>query len=193
MITTTRASHAMGQNTSMQTSKQKNRFSELRQRLRDPLRLRVVITGLVLAVGYVGIYMPLGGRVEELRRDLSGERTLQSLATDAEYLRAQVDMFQDRLPKDADTNEWVQYVLEGTRQFPLKLINMDSDKPKRVGPYQAVALRVELEGAIHDLESFLYWLETNQRLFRVESAKIAPAREECTALVMQLTVLGLNG
>ena len=84
----------------------------------------------------------------------------------------------------------MQYVLAGVRKFPLKLTNLDSDDPQRVGPYEAVVLHVELAGGFQHLDAFLHWLESNHRLFRVDSAKIAPSRGERGGLVMQLTLLG---
>jgi Tfp pilus assembly protein PilO len=177
----------------MATGDSKTDFRELLANLHDPFRLRVLVTGLMLLVGYVGIYMPLSGRIEETTRKLSDERRREELANEVDCLRAQVARFQARLPVDTDTNQWVQYVLSGIRQFPLKLNNMGSHSPQRVGPYEAVALYIEVEGEYSDLDSFLHWLETNDRLFRIDSAKIAPARNENDKLTMQLELLGLKG
>ena len=165
-------------------------FRKLVDRLHDPVQLRVFITVAMVAVGYFGIHVPLGGRIEKTGRRLNEERKRQILATDIELLRAEVESFQPRLPRDTDTNEWVQYVLEGVRKFPLRLTNLGSDSPRRLGPYEAVVLHVELAGRYQDLDSFLYWLESNRRLFRVDSAKIMPPRGESGKLVMQLTLLG---
>jgi Tfp pilus assembly protein PilO len=168
-------------------------LNKLLQRLRDPVRLRVFITGLALAVGYVAIYMPFNGHIEETTRKLNHERKRNNLADEIEQLRAQVESFQARLPEETDTNEWMQYVLGAIRETPLRLASLDSDDPQRVGPYEAVVLQLELEGAFEDLDSFLYWVESNERLFRVDSARIAPPRDENGKLSMQLTLLGLKG
>lgn len=168
-------------------------LTKLRQRLHDPRQLRMIVTGLMVAVGYAGICLPLGGRIEETARKLAREQKRKELAADIEQLRTQVDTLEARLPKDTDANEWVQYLLHGVRQFPLKLTALDSDSPERVGPYEAVVLHLELEGAFGDLDSFLHWVESNQRLFRVETARIAPARQSSDSLTMQLTLLGLKG
>ncbi len=166
---------------------------ELLERLHNPFRLRVLVTGVMLLVGYAGIYMPLSGRIEETTRKLDNEHKRQALANDVDGLRAQVEKFRARLPDDTDTNQWVHYVLDGLRQFPLKLNSMDSREPQRVGPYEAVVLDIHVEGEFSELDSFLHWLETNQRLFRVDSAKIAPARNQNDKLTMQLSLLGLKG
>ncbi len=171
----------------------KAQFKELIERLRDPTRIRWAITGLMLAIGYVGLYMPLSARIEETTRKLGEENKRHNLANELEYLRAQADMFQARVPKEMDVNECVQYVLEGIRKLPLKLNNLAPQKSIRVGPYQAIVLKVELEGQFRDLDSFMHWVETNERLFRVDSAKIAPARGKDGKLVMQLTLLGMKG
>lgn len=176
----------------MTTSKTTDDIKRLIELLHDPVRLRMAVTGFMLVVAYAGIYMPLSSRAEEATRKLNKERNLQGLAEDIEYLREQVDKFQPRLPEKTDTNEWVQYVLGGIRKFPPKLISLDRESPKAVGPYKAVVLNIQLEGRFHDLDSFLCWLEGNERLFRVESVKIAPARQATDKLVMKLILLGLS-
>lgn len=177
----------------MQIGNGKAELSELLERLRDPLRLRVLVTGTMLVVGYLAICTPLSQRIDEASRKLADERKRLHLANDIDCLRAQVAKFQSRLPDDTDTNQWVQYVLGGIRQYPLKLNNLDSHASERVGPYEAVVLDVDVEGKFSDLDSFLHWLETNRRLFRVDSAKIAPARNQNDELTMQIHLLGLKG
>lgn len=176
----------------MQIGGKKAELAKLIERLHDPLQLRVFVTGCILLVGYVGLYMPLSGRIDDTARKLSKERARYALIEEVERLRAEVDKFQARLPEKTDTNEWVQYVLEGSREFPIKLINLSTRSPERVGPYEAVVLHVEVAGTFHDLDSFLHWLETNERLFRVDSARIARARTD-NNLVMQFTLLGMKG
>ncbi len=171
----------------------KDDFRKLFEQLHDPFRLRMLLTGVVLAIGYAGIYMPLADRIEGTARQLREGQKLQDLANEVDFLQAQVERFKARLPRQTDTNEWVNYVLDGTRRFPLKLIHLDSDPERRLGPYQAVVLHVKLEGSYRDLDSFLHWLESNERLFRVESAGVTSARCRDGNLVMQLTVLGMKG
>jgi Tfp pilus assembly protein PilO len=177
----------------MEAEKKGNDFAKLLEKCRDPVRLKVLTTGLAVVVGYVCVYMPLGGRIEETSNKLRTERKRLALATEIEFLRAQVDKFEPRLPRQTDVNEWVQYLLEGTRKFPLKLNSLDSEDPRRVGPYEAVVLQMELEGAYGDLDAFLHWIESNQRLFRVDSANIEPPRDGSRTLVMRLTLLGVKG
>ena len=177
----------------MQDNDRKAGFRKLLEQLHDPLRLRVFVTGIMLVVGYAGIYTPLSGRIEETTRKLNKAHKRHALGHDVEHLRAAVDKFHARLPEKTDSNEWLQYVLGGIRMFPNNLITLDLDDPQTVGPYRAVVFHIELAGEFNELDAFLHWLEANQRLFRVDSAKIAPARRQGGGLVLQLTVLGMKG
>ena len=177
-----------------QTSENKNKLkAKLLERLHNPVQLRVFVTGLVLLIGYGGIYLPLQSGIDETTRKLNQEQKRLDLARELEHLRAQLDSFKDRLPEKTDPNEWVQYVLGGIRSFPLKMITLDCEPPRSLGPYKAVVLRIELEGKFHDIDAFLRWLESNERLFRADTVKIAPSRGNKEMLVMQLTVLGATG
>jgi type II secretory pathway component PulM len=176
----------------MEPTPRKAALQGLLEPLHSAARLRAVSTGLMLLVGYAGIYLPLSARIDETARNLNNERKRQDLCCQVEGLRAQVDKFAARLPEKTDTNEWVQYLLSGIRRFPLHMLALDSGVPQRIGPYKAVVFHVELEGAFRDLDAFLHWLETNQRLFRVDAAKIVPVRGSENRVTMQLTLSGLK-
>ncbi|MBN2216847.1 MAG: type 4a pilus biogenesis protein PilO [Pirellulales bacterium] len=176
----------------MKKEDKKTGLAKLAERLYDPLQFRIFITVVMLAIGYMGIYTPLGDHITEVTKNVTIAREHEQLGKQIEGLRNEVNRIQERLPKNTDTNEWVQYVLAGIRKMPVTLVNLDSDVPRRVGPYDAIVLRVELRGAYNGLESFLSWIDTNQRLFRVDSLVIGQARgtEE---LEMRVTLLGLRG
>ncbi len=166
---------------------------QLLARLKDPLQLRIFVAVMVVVVGYVGIYLPLGNDIAETDAQLIAEKKRMALVRQLEQLRVQYGSFQHRLPQKTDSNEWMQYVLGAIRSFPVKLTLLDSRPPQDVGPYKAVVLRIELEGRFQDLHSFLYWLETNERFFRVDAINIAPHRQVSGVLVMQLNFMGVMG
>ncbi|MCR4412668.1 MAG: type II secretion system protein M [Thermoguttaceae bacterium] len=176
----------------MDAKEAKTTARSLAEQFRDPNRLRVLASVVMLAVGYLGIYLPLASHLDETSRALQKERQRQALFTETDCLRLQAERFADRVPAGTDNNEWIQYVLQGVRKYPLKMTALDAGSSERLGPYQAVQLTVELEGNYSDLDAFLAWLETNRRLFRVDSAKIAPAKGDEGRLVMQLTLWGLR-
>jgi Tfp pilus assembly protein PilO len=160
--------------------------------LKDPWKSRLAVTGAIVLIGYLAVYMPLSNQIADTQRKQAKAQRRLELARDIEQLQAQFDRFKDRVPTDADTNEWIQFLLAGVRLLPLTLNQMDTAPPQAVGPYRAVTLRIEVEGKFHDLDRFLHWLESNERLFRVDSMKIVPSRTDKSTLVMQLTVLGVT-
>jgi Tfp pilus assembly protein PilO len=165
--------------------------SRVLERLHDPIQLRAAVTVTVLLVAYAGIYAPLSGQIADATTEIDRQQKLCQLAYDVEHLRTQYQSFVGRLPKQSDSKEWVQYLLNGIRRVPLRLTALDCDPPRDVGPYKAVVLRVELEGAFFDMDTLLRWLDTNHRLLRVDSVRIAPSRSSREVLVLQLTVLGV--
>ena len=97
------------------------------------------------------------------------------------------------MPENSDPNEWVQYMLAGVRGLPVKLIMIDTDAPKEAGPYRVIPVRIEVEGRFGGVDSFLRWLETNERLLRIDSVKLEPTRTGHGYLKVTCVVLGVMG
>jgi hypothetical protein len=180
----------------MTAATRKRRSSDKRKRgsfLQDPMQLRALLTCSVLAIAYFGVYGPLSAQIDKSREKLGAEKKRLEVVRDIEKLREQYKSFKDRLTEKSDTNEWVQHILSGVRQFPLKLVTLDPDKVRDIGPYKAVILRIDLEGALPDINDFIKWLETNERFVRVDSVMILPSLNKKGVQVANLTVLGIMG
>ena len=163
------------------------------EQLRDPNRFRMCAMGAVLLASYCLVYMPLSERIQDTTKKIADAKKTLSLVRDIEGLRAQFRRAEKRLPKHTDSKEWAAYMLDGMRQFSLRLLKMDCDAPSGVGPWRAVVLRIDLEGDFFEADRFLRWLETDKRLFRVDSFRFAPGRSQEQGLMMQFTILGLMG
>jgi Tfp pilus assembly protein PilO len=177
--------------------------TQLVERLHDPLQLRILVIGLVLVAGYFGVYSPLVAQIDDAKNKLSQEQKRAELAANIEQLQARCSRFAKRIPQQTDGKEWLQYMHEGIRRFPLRLTKLDYLSPRQVGPYRAAVLTIVLEGSFFDLDQFLRWLESNPRLLRVDdigiglangdkSGNTAAAAENKDDMIMQLTVLGLG-
>jgi hypothetical protein len=167
--------------------------TKLFDHLYNPNKLRAIVTGVMLAIGYVGVYMPLSSGMDTTNRNLNKERKRLELGCEVEQLQTQYNRFKNRIPKQRDANEWVPYVLDGVRKFPLTLLKWNGDELRDVGPYKVVVLRLDLEGTFTGMDAMLDWLETNERLIRVDTVKIAPQKAGSGKLVMTLVVLGVMG
>ena len=181
--------------------------AQLLERLHDPLQLRLALIGLVLLVGYFAIYSPLSKDIARTTKMLKRERAREELGGSIEQLQAQCKSYNNRLPQQADSKEWMQYLLDGIRGFSLELRKLDCESPKSYGPYQAVVFKIELAGSFYELDRFLRWLETNPRLFRTDQISISLAEKAKKGrqnsnedaevnkddMVMRLTVCGMAG
>jgi type II secretory pathway component PulM len=169
--------------------------TNLLTRLHDPVQLRIGVMLLVLVLGYVAVYMPLTERIAATARRLEREQKVLGFAEGLEQLQKQYRTFADRVPQQTDTKEWVQYVLQGTRQFPVKVTTLDCRDPRSVGPYRVIILQIELEGQFLELNQFLKWLEANGRLLRVDEITICPPRSGIISktMAMHVIVSGLTG
>lgn len=168
--------------------------TKLLDQLHDPVRLRVCVIAAVLAAGYVAVYSPLQARISDTSIKLKRDKKLLSLATGLEEMEKEHEKIKDRIPQHTDSKEWVQYVLDGIRLFPLDLIKLDCGDPKRVGPYQVVVMKIDLGGSFYDTDKFIRWLESNKRLLWVDNISISPMpRGGENYGVVKLTIIGLSG
>ena len=156
--------------------------------LSDPVKLRLATVATLVAVVIVGGYMPLSKQIHEAQKRLADERERNGQITDVEKLQKQADAYRGRVSQGADTNDWVQYILGGLGQFSVKLRNMESREPKRVGPYRTVTLDMEIEGTYPQLRAFVEWLEQSDRLLRVDSVRF---ERNSRSLLLKTVVLGL--
>jgi Tfp pilus assembly protein PilO len=169
--------------------------NSLLERLHNPAQLRLFLAAAVLGVGYAAVYLPLGNSIAAATANLEDAKKRLGLADEVAQLRKQFQKVEKRLPAGTDSNEWVQYVLAGIRRSPLKLNAFNPAKPQVIGPYSIVVLKLNLSGSYADIDRFLCWLESNERLFRVDSVKLAPgaSKDSQDELNMDILVLGLMG
>ena len=159
--------------------------------LHNPTQLRLLVTCSVLGLGYLAVFSPLSADFDHSARSLNEESKRLETATEIEALRSQYQAFRKRLPEKSDTNEWVQYILSGVRQFPLELLVLDPDLVQDFGPYKAVVLKIDVKGGLPEMNAFLKWLETNERLLRVDMVNIQPDQKRDGSLNMHLVIVGV--
>ena len=180
----------------MRGTESEERRSDLKTKvidqLHDPVRLRVCVLASILAIGYFAVYTPLQERISDLTKNLDRDRKKLALAARNDKLQAEYVVFNDRIPKVTDNKEWVQFMLDGIRKFPLRLTKLNCQDSKHVGPYRAVVMNIELEGRFFDMDAFIRWVELNERLLRIDEISMAPSHSGEDQTVLRLTVLGLT-
>jgi len=156
--------------------------------LSDPAKLRLTVVGVGIVIALFMIFNPLSKKILQGRKALSAEKRRFEAVREVEILRKEIDAYAHRIPENSDTNEWVQYILEGLRETRLKLRDMESRQPMKVGPFRTVTLSIEVEGVYSKLGQFVEWLETSDRLLRVDSIRF---EKQPDTLVMKVIILGL--
>ena len=160
--------------------------------LHNPARLRTAVLAAVLAAGYGAIYLPLNNKIDVTTGKLANSRNQLKLVAEVEQLRKQFQQVEKRLPQQTDAAEWMEFVLDGIRRSPLKLESFSPGTVQAGGAYQVITLNIKLSGSLEEVGKFVQWLESNERLFRVDSLRLAPASvdgEDCIG--MDITVLGV--
>jgi Tfp pilus assembly protein PilO len=142
-----------------------------------PMLFRAALTAVIVGAWYAGFAMPSTAEIDQTATKLAREQKRLGLAREVEELRKQVARYQKRLPVNSDPNEWVQYMLDGVRKFPtLRLVMLDTDGTKAVGPYNAILIKLNVEGPFRDVDAFVRWIEANPRLLRVDMLNMQPVR-----------------
>ena len=165
------------------------RYKEIAIRhLSNPVKLRLTTIFLLIVIGIGGVYIPLSKRIQEAQKNLDDEKERNIKIQNVEDLLNSVNIYKERINDYSDTNEWAQYILDGLLNFQVKLRGMESSEPKKVGPYHAVVLSLEIEGAFEQLRDIIEWFEKSDRLLRVDSVRFEKRPD---SLLMKLEVLGL--
>ena len=156
--------------------------------LSDPVKLRLTVVGTLMLAAIVAVYMPFSDKIQQARAMAAAERTRADVIGDVESLRKEVRSYQKRIGKNSDTNEWVQYILGGLRRTNVKLKDMSSRPPRKVGPYRAISLTMEVDGDYEKIKDLMAWLEQSERLLRIETMQ---CQRRLDRIQMKIGLLGL--
>jgi Tfp pilus assembly protein PilO len=165
----------------------------LRAKLRERNGLRWTIAGATLIIGLFAIHWPATEYRRVLQQRLNNEKSRNQLAAEVVSLRGELLKYKAHIPEGAGANEWRQYVLEELRNSMLATTSIEPGKTEQFGPYQLVALKLEVEGSYPDLDAFLERIENNRRLLRIDQLSISSGKNADNELTIQLTISGIIG
>lgn len=158
--------------------------------LRNPTRLRLALSAVILLSWYFGFYGPISEYMALAATRTASEHKRAVTAREIEKLRLILNPGQERIPDHAGLNELIQFVMAHVRKLPITLTDLKPGRVKDLGPYDNISLRLQFESTYEDLDALLCWAETNQRLLRVDVLKIEPGREK-NRLSVQLDLVSL--
>src|SRR5690349_8890462 len=166
----------------------KNKWAE---RLRGRARMAVAVIGGLFMLGFLGVSRPLGQRIDDANTRLSKAEARAQLAGELAGLRRQASAYNKKLSRGVDLNDWTNYLLGGIRTQRVKLIRMDPKDVVTLGPCKIITWAVEMEGDFKSLAKIVEWIETGQRLMRIDRLIMQSPGGGGGVLVMSMTLRGL--
>jgi Tfp pilus assembly protein PilO len=160
------------------------------KQLSHPLKLKVALCAAMVTVWYFLFFSPLGERVSATTSRVVVERKRVATAREIERLKKALLPYRD-LVGSGDVHELMQHVIQHLRSSPLRLIDLKPEKPKDLGPYDAIGLKLSIDGTFEDMDRFLGWIEAEKRLLRIDSIRLSPDTREAGRLSAQITLVTL--
>ena len=159
--------------------------------LRQPFKLRMILCIAMIALWYIGFFVPTYEQTAMTSARISREHKRIATAKEIEALKKAVEPHHELIRASADLNELMRHVIDHLRTSPLKLIDLKPEASKDLGAYQTIGVQLTLEGQFAEIDTFLGWVESGERPLRVDSIKIDPSQKNSNSLKVQLTLLGL--
>jgi Tfp pilus assembly protein PilO len=159
--------------------------------LRQPLKLRLVLCFAIITGWYVLFFSPLSEQTAATKADIIKERKRVATARQIEQLKKAMVPNQGCTPAGTDLAELMRHLIAHMRSSPLKLLDLKPEKSKSLGSYEVLCLSLTLEGRFADIDEFLRWAETDQRLLRIDSIRLSPASKDPNRLAAQVALASL--
>jgi Tfp pilus assembly protein PilO len=162
------------------------------EQLRQPLKLRLVLCFATIIGWYVLFFSPLSEQTTATTAKIVTERKRVATARLIEQLKKDMVPYQQGcIPAGADLAGLMRHLIDHMQKSPLKLLDLKPEKPKDLGPYETLGLHLTLEGRFAEIDEFLRWVETDQRLLRIDHIKLDPTSKDPNRLAAQVVLLSL--
>jgi hypothetical protein len=141
---------------------------EILGQLRQPLKRRLLLSlSFSSSSGTSSFFSPLSEQTAATTAKISRERSRVATAREIEQLNKSMVQFKGRAPAGSDANELMRHVIAQLRSSPLKLLDLKPEKSRDLCPYETLGLKLTLEGRFTEIDEFLRWIETDERLLRI--------------------------
>jgi hypothetical protein len=161
------------------------------KQLSHPLKLRLVLCVTTIAVWQALYFSPLSDGVSTTTARIDRERKRAATAREIEQLKKSLAPHRDLIGSGDDVHELIRHVMGRIRSSPLRLVDLKPEKPKDLGPFEAIGLQLNIEGGYSDIDEFLGWAETSKRLLRVDAIRLTPHSREPGRLTGHVTLVAL--
>ncbi|MEO1525341.1 MAG: hypothetical protein AAFX06_07885 [Planctomycetota bacterium] len=162
-------------------------LKQVADQLRDPVRMRIVVAFVAIAIMMFGINDPLHGRTKKSRRSLKELQQRVSTAEEVLLLRDSMENLESRIIQGEGSDPVTSFFINLFRQSPVDFNQINVEAAQRLGPVYSVRTTIDLSGSFEELSQALHLIESQDELLRIESLKISPA-ERGAPPSMQLAI-----
>jgi hypothetical protein len=163
----------------------------LMKQLSHPLKLRIVLCTALIVAWQAAFIGPLYESVAATTIRIGAERKRAATAREIDRLKGDLKPHNDLIGAGEDEHELMRRVIARIRSSPLRLVDLKPDKPKDVGPYQAIGFQLSVEGKYGDIDELLGWAEAASRMLRVDAIQLTPDTREPGRLKAKILLLAL--
>ena len=163
-------------------------LKQVADQLRDPIRMRIAVAFVAIAIMLFGINDPLHGRTKKSRRSLNELRQRVQTAEEVLLLRASMEDLESRIIQGEGSDPITSFFIALFRQSPVDLNQINVEAAQRLGPVYSVRTTIDLSGTFEELNDALYLIESQPELLRIESIQVSPAERGDSEPVMQLAI-----
>lgn len=156
--------------------------------LRNPFKLRLVVVGALWLLACLLLFRPLEAKIAVTRQRLEREKARSETLHQIEKLKQQVNLCNRHVMPCDQFNEWVQSIVDKTRETGVLVRNMEMKEVKKLGPFHVIFLKLELEASYYPLLALVEWLEDPQRANRIDNLRV---KEESGSLSVNMELRGL--
>lgn len=136
--------------------------------LRTPTRLTGALLGGTLLAAIVAGYMPADAAAMTAGVRLKSAEKRAALASSLAGLRGEFELYEGRVPAGVNLTEWAEYLHSGIAETGVRLAFMQPKTATKLGPCTALAWQIELEGDFESMCEYVRWLESGERLMRID-------------------------
>jgi Tfp pilus assembly protein PilO len=138
---------------------------------------------LIIAAFYMFGFRPLSNRQAALAQDIVAKRTalqteqdearkLPEVTMEVNRLRARVEKFDKKMPKQADIGNFIRDINQLSQQTSLKKMTVTPGMPRKTQLYSELPISLNFEGDFVSVHAFLRQAESMQRLTRVRNVNV---------------------
>ena len=149
-------------------------LQQVAENLRDPFRMRLLVSGVTLAVMMFAIHGPIEARMKNTNRDIKQLQLKNSMAEELMLLQSHMENVDPMIIRCETNDVIVGHLIEIIRKHPVDLMRIDAESPTRHGPMHTVRVSFDCLGEFNALLRLLHEIEADDYLTRVESISIDP-------------------